>query len=106
MLASTYVFMAGPLPPGPATAGVAGSVSRVTVTPPIVTESLAFAVNTPAVGLLIVTSYVATFPMIETSVTAPTVAGTGEKDTVGAAPKSTGVAPAGNAVVVIVNVCA
>src|SRR5438132_13918060 len=53
MLASTYRFVAGPLPPGPATTAVAGSVSWVTVTPAMVIAWLALMVKTPAVGLLV-----------------------------------------------------
>src|SRR5947199_79662 len=51
MLASTYGLVAGPEPPGPApTATVAGSVSRVSVTPSAVNVTDAFAFTVPAVG--------------------------------------------------------
>jgi len=52
MFASTHVFTAGPDPPGPAPIeAVAGSVSRVSVTPPSVNVAEALAVVLPAVGL-------------------------------------------------------
>ena len=60
MLRSTYCFVAGPLPAGPEpTAAVAGFVSRwIPVTglnvPATVATTSAFAVNVPAVALLIV----------------------------------------------------
>src|SRR5690348_10279565 len=52
MFASTHVFTAGPEPPGPEPIdAVAGSVSRVSATPPTVRLVDAFAVVFPAVGL-------------------------------------------------------
>src|SRR5438046_1586943 len=51
MLASTNVFTAGPVPPGPAgMLTVAGSVSRVNVTPPTVRVTDALAVTDPEFG--------------------------------------------------------
>src|SRR5216683_3522121 len=58
MYASTYVLVAGPLPPGPALP----EVDRVTVTPPIVTTAVALAVKVPVVPLLIVSVQVAEVP--------------------------------------------
>ncbi len=49
MLASTNVFTTGPEPPGPApTLAVAGSVSRVSETPPAFTVTDALPVTCPA----------------------------------------------------------
>ena len=63
-LASTYSLTAGPLPMGPAGMfAVAGLVSRVTVTPPMLQTAVAFNVNVPAVVLLIVTVHVRVFPL-------------------------------------------
>ncbi len=42
-------FVAGPVPPGPAVAGVAGSVSRVSTRPPTDTVVVALIVVVPAV---------------------------------------------------------
>src|SRR5712692_312315 len=60
MYASTYVLVAGPLPPGP----LVPEVERVTVTPPIVTLAVALAVKVPVVPLLIVSMQVAEVPNV------------------------------------------
>jgi hypothetical protein len=102
MLASTNRFVAGPEPPGP----LLPEVERVTATPPIVTCAFAFAVNAPAELLLMVSVQVAVFPFTlgESQVV---LCDDGAGSIVAAiAPKLTGVAPAGTAVTVIVNVCA
>jgi len=53
MLASTNVLTTGPLPPGPAVmVVVAGSVSRVSESPPTVSLTVALPVTWPALGLL------------------------------------------------------
>src|SRR5204862_293932 len=58
MLASTNVFTAGPLPPGPApTLAVDGSVSRFSVTPPTVMVTAALPVALPADGDVNVTAH-------------------------------------------------
>jgi len=76
------------------------------VAPPIVTWALAFAVNTPAELLLMVSVHVAVFPLtvglLHVELCEP---GCGLTLVV-IAPKLTGVAPAGIAVTVIVKVCA
>jgi hypothetical protein len=50
--ASTNVFAAGPVPPGPAVGAVAGSVSRVRLTPPTLNVVDAFTVTDPAPELV------------------------------------------------------
>src|SRR5690242_13552294 len=55
MRASTYCFVAGPLPPGPAPAGVPGSVSRVSARPATVSDAEAFATVSPAPVPLMIT---------------------------------------------------
>ena len=104
--ASTYCLVAGPLPPGPAGDAVVGSVSRVTDTPPILSVAEAFAVNAPAVLLLIVSVQVAVFPPPKDTAAPHVVLWL-----VGAALRVTamfavvaGVAPSGACVTVTVNV--
>src|SRR5215475_8364752 len=102
MFASTKRLVAGPEPAGP----LLPEVERVTVTPPIETCALTFAVNTFAELLLIVSVQVAVFPL---TVGEPQVVlcVPGAGLTLGViVPKLTGVAPDGFAVTVIVNVCA
>ena len=99
--ASTNRLVAGPLPPGP----LFPEVERLTATPPMVTTAAAFAVNVPAVSLLIVRVQVATLP---TTVGAAQVllCEVGAGLTLGVIEvNATGVAPDGIAVAVIVNTC-
>ena len=84
---------------------VAGLVSRVTVTPPMLQTAVAFNVNVPALVLLIVTVHVRVFP-------APARSRTRRRYELGVGEiagvievSDTGVAPAGDAVVLIVNTC-
>src|SRR5436190_482478 len=61
MFASTYVLVAGPLPPGPAGMfAVAGLVSRERTTPPMVSVTDALPTTLPPDGLLNVTEH---FPL-------------------------------------------
>src|SRR5689334_679025 len=55
MFASTNVLTAGPEPPGPDVAGLFGSVSRLTDTPPMVRLTEALPVTLPADGEVNVT---------------------------------------------------
>src|SRR6266851_7067096 len=101
MLASTKFFTAGPLPPGPKLP----AVSRVTVTPPMVTWAEALAVKLPAVLLLMVSVQVAT--LSRTLGAAQVVLWLpGAGLTLGVmVPKLTGLAPSGMAVTVMVKTC-
>jgi hypothetical protein len=102
MLASTYRFTAGPEPSGP----LLPEVDRVTVTPPMVTSALAFAVNAPAVPLLIVSVQVAVFPSTVGDPQVESCEPACGLTLVVIEPKLTGEAPDGIAVTAIVNVCA
>jgi hypothetical protein len=108
MVPATYVFTAGPVPPGPAPIeAVLGSVSRVTATPPSVTTAVTFAVNTPGVELLIVTVHVATLPVTIGVAQVFVFVTFGVGVTLGVMlVNETGVAPDGIAVTVTLNVCA
>jgi hypothetical protein len=109
MLASTKVFVAGPLPPGP----LVPEVERVTLTEAgfaLASPStkchvaVAFAVNTPADVLLIVTVHVAWLPLtVGVAHVSDCDDGAGETD--GVIDVSDAVVPDGNALVVIVNTC-
>src|SRR2546425_8329563 len=100
MLASTIFFTAGPLLP------CVPSVARVTVTPPMVTWAEALAVKLPAEPLLMVSVQVA---VLLTMVGAPQVvlwlSGAGLTDGVMLV-KTTGLAPSGRALTVMVKVWA
>src|SRR6266550_5828484 len=96
MLASTNRLIAGPLPPGPLLAEVERISCAGTGPPPIVNTAVAFAVNTPAELLLIVSVQVAVFPLMTGFAQVFVFCRSGAGATlVVIAPKTTGVAPAG-----------
>jgi len=102
MLASTNRFTPGPEPPGP----LLPEVERLTVTPPMETCALELTVNVPALLLLMVTVQVAVLPFtVGDAHVVLCEVGAGSTLTA-IAEKLTGVAPAGIAFTVTVNVCA
>src|SRR3989442_302059 len=100
MLASTYFFTAGPLLPW------VPSVARVTVTPPMVTWAEALAVKLPAEPLLMVRVQVAVLlTMVGATDVVLWLSGAGLPDGVMLV-KTTGLAPSGRALTVMVKVWA
>src|SRR5919206_305205 len=101
MFASTNLLVAGPPPPGPLLPDV-DLVTSVELAPEAKCQlAVAFAVNVPAVLLLIVTVHVRVLPL-PCGTHADWLSGAGE--TVTCSEFSDGVVPDGVAVVVMVNV--